>query len=140
VKIRKIEHLGLACRSAADAEAFYADVLGLPVVDRETLEDQKLKVVKVAAGDSVLELLEPLAGEEVVSKFLATRGEGLHHVCLEVDDVRAASAELAAKGYRPVWEEPRLGAGGRLVNFLRPKDAFGLLLELNQPPGSSPKP
>jgi methylmalonyl-CoA/ethylmalonyl-CoA epimerase len=135
VKIRKIEHLGLACRSAEDAEAFYAGVLGMEVVDRETLEEQKLKVVKIAAGESVLELLEPLPGEDVVTRFLAARGEGLHHVCLEVDDVREATAELVAKGFRPVWEEPHRGAGGRWVNFLRPKDAFGLLLELNQPDG-----
>jgi methylmalonyl-CoA/ethylmalonyl-CoA epimerase len=134
VKIRKIEHLGLACRSAAQAEAFYHGVLGLPVVEREELEEQRLKVVKVRAGESVLELLEPLPGEDVVSKFLDRRGEGLHHVCLEVDDVRAATAELEARGYTPVWEEPRRGAGGRRVNFLRPKDTFGLLLELNEPP------
>lgn len=134
MKIRKIEHLGLACRSAAQAEAFYHGVLGLPVVEREELEEQRLKVVKVRAGESVLELLEPLPGEDVVSKFLDRRGEGLHHVCLEVDDVRAATAELEARGYTPVWEEPRRGAGGRRVNFLRPKDTFGLLLELNEPP------
>jgi methylmalonyl-CoA epimerase len=134
MKIRKIEHLGLACRSAEAAAKFYSELLGLPVVDRETLDDQKLKVVKVAAGESVLELLEPLPGEPVISKFLEKRGEGFHHLCLEVDDVRAATAELRAKGCVPLWEEPRPGAGGRLVNFLRPREAFGVLLELNQPP------
>jgi methylmalonyl-CoA/ethylmalonyl-CoA epimerase len=134
VKIRKIEHLGLACRSAARAEAFYHGILGLPVVDREELEEQRLRVVKIQTGESVLELLEPLPGEAVVSKFLDQRGEGLHHVCFEVDDVRAATAELKARGYTPIWEEPRRGAGGRWVNFLRPKETFGLLLELNEPP------
>ncbi len=133
MKIRRIEHLGLACRSAEAAAKFYSEVLGLPVVARETLADMKLKVVKVGAGQSVLELLEPLEGEGVVSKFLAARGEGLHHVCFEVEDLVAATAELRAKGYVPLWDEPRKGAGGRWVNFLRPKDAFGMLIELNEP-------
>ncbi len=134
MRIRKIEHLGLACRSAEAAAKFYSDALGLPVVSRETLPDMKLQVVKVRAGESVLELLEPLDGEAVISKFLSARGEGVHHVCFEVDDVRAAARELSRKGYAALWEEPRPGAGGRLVNFLRPKETFGVLIELNQPP------
>jgi methylmalonyl-CoA/ethylmalonyl-CoA epimerase len=138
MKILKIEHLGLACRSAEAAARFYADVLGLPVVARETLVDMKLKVVKVQSGESVLELLEPLEGEPVISKFLASKGEGIHHVCLAVEDLRGAIRELKAKGYTPLWEEPRVGAGGRWVTFLRPKETFGVLIELNQEPGSGP--
>ena len=72
MKILKIEHLGMACRSAEAAAKFYSDVLGLPVVSRETLDDMKLKVVKVRTGESVLELLEPMDGEPVISKFLAS--------------------------------------------------------------------
>ncbi len=132
MKIRKIEHLGFACRSAEEAARFYVEALGLPVVARETLDDLKLKVVKVRSGESVLELLEPLPGEEIVSRFLASRGEGFHHVCFEVEDLRAATEELRAKGYAPVWPEPRRGAGGTWVNFLRPKETFGVLIELNQ--------
>ena len=134
MKIGRIDHLGLACRSAEAAERFYAGVLGLPVTSRETLADMKLKVVKVRSGESVLELLEPLEGEEVVSKFLSARGEGVHHVCFAVDDVRKATEELRSKGYAPVWPEPRKGAGGHWVNFLRPKETFGVLLELSQAP------
>jgi methylmalonyl-CoA/ethylmalonyl-CoA epimerase len=130
MNVRRIDHLGLAVRSVEAAERFYAGALGLPVAHRETLADMKLKVVKLRAGDSVLELLEPLPGEDVVSRFLSERGEGFHHVCLEVDDVRAATAELASRGYRPVWPEPRSGAEGRRVNFLRPKETFGTLIEL----------
>jgi methylmalonyl-CoA/ethylmalonyl-CoA epimerase len=132
VKILKIEHLGMACRSAEAAATFYAEVLGLPIVSRETLDDMKLKVVKVKTGESVLELLEPLDGEPVISKFLASRGEGIHHVCLAVEDIREAIRELKAKGYSPLWDEPKVGAGGKWVTFLRPKDTFGVLLELNQ--------
>jgi methylmalonyl-CoA/ethylmalonyl-CoA epimerase len=132
MKIGKIDHLGLACRSAEAAEKFYAGALGLPVVHRETLEAMKLKVVKIRSGESVLELLEPLPGEDVVSKFLAGRGEGIHHICFAVEDVAAATAELRAKGYTPVWPEPRRGSEGKLVNFLRPKETFGTLIELAQ--------
>jgi methylmalonyl-CoA/ethylmalonyl-CoA epimerase len=132
VKVRKIDHLGLACRSSEAAATFYAQVLGLPVVARETLEDRKLKVVKLRSGESTLELLEPLPGEAVISKFLATRGEGIHHVCFEVEDIRAAARELASQGYRPLHEEPEVGAGGHWVNFLRPRETFGVLIELSQ--------
>lgn len=132
MKIGKIDHLGLACRSAEAAEKFYAGTLGLQVVHRETLEAMKLKVVKIRTGESVLELLEPLPGEEVISKFLASRGEGVHHVCFQVEDVGAATAELKAQGYTPVWPEPRKGAEGKWVNFLKPKETFGTLIELSQ--------
>ena len=135
MKILKIEHLGLACRSVDASAKFYSDVLGLPVVSRETLDSMKLKVVKVRSGDSVLELLEPLEGEPVISKFLASKGEGIHHVCFEVEDIRGAILELKAKGYTPLWEEPKTGAGGKWVTFLRPKETFGVLIELNQDRG-----
>lgn len=132
MKIRKIEHLGLACRSAEEAAKFYTDVLGLPIESRETLLDMKLKIIKVRSGESVLELLEPLEGETVISKFLAAKGEGIHHLCFAVDDLGGATKELEAKGYAPLWEAPKRGAGGKWVNFLRPKETHGVLIELHQ--------
>lgn len=132
MKITKIEHIGIACASAEKAEAFYHGVLGLPVVARETLEHMKLKVVKVQASEVVLELLEPQAGEDVVSKFLANRGEGIHHICFEVENVAEATAYLKEKGYTTVWDAPRRGAGGKWVNFLKPRETGGVLIELNQ--------
>ena len=132
MNIRRIEHLGLACRSAEAAAKFYSDILGLPVVSRETLDDMKLKVVKVEVGESVLELLEPLPGEGTISKFLGSHGEGFHHACFEVEDIRKATEELKKKGYAPIWEEPKVGAGGKWVNFLRPRQGFGMLIEFNQ--------
>jgi methylmalonyl-CoA/ethylmalonyl-CoA epimerase len=130
--LHKIEHIGIACRSAEKAEAFYHGVLGLPVVARETLEAMKLRVVKVQASEVVLELLEPQPGEEVVSRFLDTRGEGIHHICFEVENLAEATVYLKQKGYTPVWDAPRRGAGGKWVNFLRPKETGGVLIELNQ--------
>jgi methylmalonyl-CoA/ethylmalonyl-CoA epimerase len=137
VKILKIEHLGIACRSAEAAAKFYSEILGLPIVSREIIPDMMLKVVKVKVGESVLELLQPQDGEAVVSKFLGTRGEGIHHICLEVEDIREAIRDLKAKGYAALWDEPRVGAGGKWVTFLRPKDTFGVLLELNQDRGGN---
>jgi len=133
MKVRKIEHLGIGVASLEEAMKLYRDALGLPVADLEVLGDMKLKVIKVKAGDTTLELLEPLPGETVISKFIATRGGGIHHVCFEVDDVRGATMELASRGYEPLWPEPRRGAGNRLVNFLRPKKTGGVLIEFNQP-------
>ena len=142
MKIRKIEHLGIGVPNLEEAMKLYRDALGLPVADLELLADMKLKVIKVQAGDTVLELLEPLPGETVISKFIAEKRGGIHHICFEVDNVMAATAELSAKGYEPLWPEPRPGAGGRLVNFLRPKQTGGVLIEFNQPmvkPASSPR-
>lgn len=133
MNIRKIEHIGIACRSAERAEAFYHGVLGLPVESRETIGPMKLRVTKVRASEVVLELLEPCEGEDVVSKFLAKNGEGIHHICFEVDDVAAATAYLRGKGYAPLWDTPRIGAGGKRVNFLRPKETGGVLIEVNEP-------
>src|SRR5688572_23913952 len=104
MKIRKIEHIGIAVENLADAEKLYAGVLGLPVADRETLHDRKLKVLKVQAGESVLELLEPMAGETFISKFLQSRGPGIHHICFEVDDVAAATEHFKKQGYTPVTD------------------------------------
>ena len=133
MKVNRIEHLGIGVPSLEEAMKLYRDALKLPVADLEVLGDMKLKVIKVKAGDTVLELLEPLPGETVISKFLAERKGGIHHVCFEVDDVRGATMELASRGYEPLWPEPRRGAGNRLVNFLKPKKTGGVLIEFNQP-------
>ena len=94
---------------------------------------RKLIDLKDFGGEQTLtETLEPLEGEEVVSRFIEKRGEGFHHVCFAVPDVRAAAEDLRSKGYTPLWKEPRRGAGGRRVQFLRPRETFGLLVELSQ--------
>ena len=128
----KVDHIGIACRSAETTARFYTGGLGLAIVSRETLEEMKLKVIKIGCGETVLELLEPLEGEEVIRRFLETRGEGFHHICYAVEDVQAAADDLRSKGYTPLWEEPRRGAGGCRVQFLRPRNTFGMLVELSQ--------
>jgi methylmalonyl-CoA epimerase len=133
VRVRRIEHLGLACRSAEAAAAFYSGALGLPVVARETLAAMKLKVVKVRAGESVLELLEPLEGEAVISKFLDSRGEGIHHVCFEVPNLAEALLHLEIEGIELIDTAPRRGAEGP-VAFIHPRSCHGVLVELIEAP------
>ena len=131
MNIRKIEHVGIAVRSAEAARDFYAGRLDLAAVSDETIDEMKLRIVKIEVGETVLELLEPLAGEAVISRFLDKRGEGIHHICFGVDDVAAATGEAGRRGCRVLWEEPRRGAGGRRVNFLHP--VHGVLIEFNEP-------
>lgn len=132
MNIDRIDHVGLACRNLEKAVHFYGTVLGLPIAGEETLEEMKLRVCKIRVGETILELLEPMEGEMIVSKFLRERGEGVHHICFAVEDIRAAMETLVSRGCQPVWDEPRVGAGGKWVNFLRPRDTHGVLLELNQ--------
>ncbi len=90
----------------------------------------KVRVAKLNAGNTVIELIEPLPGNENVAKFIEKRGEGIHHLCFEVADIVQATDELKEKGYTPVYPEPQVGAGGHRVNFLNLKDTAGVLIEL----------
>jgi len=138
MRIGKLDHIGIATRDSSAAETFYHGALGLPVESREDLESMKLRIVKIRLDGVVLELLEPLAGEDVVSRFLSSRGEGIHHLCFQVGNLTAALRELQARGYQAVWDVPRRGSGGAWVSFLRPKQTGGVLIELTEPAVSSP--
>lgn len=124
-----IDHLGIAVKSLAAAKGIYEN-LGLRVSPEETVEQEKVRVVMVPVGESRLELLEPTAEDSTIAKFIAKRGEGLHHVCLRVPDLAAAVAKLKKDGVRLVSEEIRVGAGGHRYVFVHPSSAGGVLLEL----------
>jgi len=126
----KIDHLGIAVRSISDAVAFYRDVLGLELSGTETVDDQGVRVALLPVGESRIELLEPVSGEAPVGRFLAKRGEGLHHICYEVDDLQSKLDELKQRGTRLLEGYPRRGAEGKLVAFLHPASAHGVLVEL----------
>lgn len=128
----RLSHLGIAVSDLDAAVAFWRDVLGMPVGGRAVVADQGVETVMIHAGDPDVELLCPTRADSPVGRFLAKRGEGIHHVCLEVPDLRAELARLAALGVPLVDAEPRVGAGGRLVAFLHPKAARGVLVELTQ--------
>ncbi|MBM4295872.1 MAG: methylmalonyl-CoA epimerase [Deltaproteobacteria bacterium] len=136
MKIKRIAHLGIAVKDLDGPKKLYGGNLNLELAGEEVVETQKVKVSFIKVGESNLELLIPTASDSPVAKFLETRGEGFHHLALEVEDIRAAVAELKAAGVRLIDENPREGAHGALVAFLHPKATFGLLVELCEYPKS----
>ena len=130
----KINHLGIATKSIEDALTFWVNGLGLKNVHTEVVEDQKVRVAMLPVGDSRIELLEPTSDDSPISKFLEKRGGGIHHVAVEVDDIRAVLADMKSKGTRLIDEEPRAGAEGCLVAFVHPAASNGVLLELVELP------
>jgi methylmalonyl-CoA epimerase len=127
----KIDHLGIAVKSLANAKAIY-EKLGLPISAEETVPAEEVRLVMVPVGESRLELLEPTSETSTIAKFLARRGEGLHHVCLRVRDLPAAVEKMKRDGVRLVSEEIKVGAGGHQYVFVHPSSAGGVLLELVQ--------
>jgi methylmalonyl-CoA epimerase len=127
----KIDHLGIAVRSIDEALAFYRDQLGLTVFLRETVSIEKVHAAMLSVGESRIELLEASHPDSVIAKFIDKRGEGLHHVALNVPDLNAAVERLKAAGAR-LLNEPRAGAGGHLYVFIHPASTGGVLMELIQ--------
>jgi len=128
----KVDHIGIATKSLEDGLAIWRDALGLAVDHTEVIDEQGVKVAMLAVGETHVELLEPLGAETSVGKFIAKRGPGIHHIAVEVQDIRASLAELKDKGVRLIDETPRIGAGGCLVAFVHPSTTNGVLLELVQ--------
>ncbi|GAB3963651.1 methylmalonyl-CoA epimerase [Actinoallomurus acanthiterrae] len=135
--LTRIDHVGIACHDLEERIAFYESTFGLIVASREVNEQQGVKeamlhVADGPAGSSYVQLLEPLHPDTPVGKFLAKRGEGVHHVGYGVDDVTAALEAVGAKGVRLLDERPRHGSMGASIAFLHPKDVGGVLTELVQ--------
>jgi len=128
----KINHLGIATKDIAGALKFWGTALGLENVHTEIVEDQKVRVAMLPLGESRIELLEPTSEDSPISKFLDKRGGGIHHIAVEVDDIRAALSKLKTQGIRLIDESPRIGAEGFLVAFVHPGSTGGVLLELVQ--------
>lgn len=125
----QIDHLGIAVKSLASAKAIY-EKLGISVSAEETVEQEQVRLVMVPVGESRLELLEATSENSAIAKFIAKRGEGLHHVCLRVPDLSAAVERLKQDGVRLVSDEIKTGAGGHRYVFVHPSSAGGVLLEL----------
>ena len=131
LKEMRIDHLGIAVSSLEKALGFYEQQLGLTVSLRETVEQEKVKVAMLPAGDSRIELLEATGPDSVIAKFIEKRGEGLHHVAVKVPDLASIVARLKANGAR-LLNDPRPGAGGHQYVFVHPSSTGGVLLELIQ--------
>lgn len=128
----ELDHIGIAVREIESALVAYREALGLSLDAIETVPEQGVKVAMLALGPAHIELLEPTDPDGPVGKFLAARGEGIHHISLSVPDLPAALAAARAAGLRLIDETPRTGAGGKLIAFLHPKSTHGVLIELSQ--------
>ncbi len=127
--VNRVHHTGVVVRSLEESYVFFRDTLGLRFVREAVMEDQGVKAALLDLGNGLLELLEPIESGTGIAHFLEKRGEGLHHVCLEVDDIKAALAELKADGVELIDEEPREGLTGTIA-FLQPNALHGVLVEL----------
>lgn len=128
-----IDHIGVAVEDLDAALPHYTDVLGLPLVHRETLAEQGLEAALLDVGDSHVELLAPLTPDTTVGRFIAGRGPGMHHVAYRVDEIERALAALADSGVRLIDERPRTGIRGSRVAFLHPSSTGGVLTEIVEP-------
>ena len=132
MKILKIDHIGIASKSIDQVAPFWNAILGLPMAGRETVEEQKATTAFLPVGESELEILESTSPDGALAKFIETRGEGIQHIALRVDNLEEALRELKAKGVRLIDEKPRRGAGGAKIAFIHPKSTNGVLLELSE--------
>ncbi len=130
MEIKKVNHIGIAVESLDEALKLYRDTFGMVPVEVEEVASMSLIAAKLRPGETDIELLEGIEGAGPIGKFVEKNGPGIHHICLEVDDIEAALEELKTAGYRLIDEEPRTGAGGYRVAFLHPKSCGGVLLEL----------
>jgi len=131
--IKQLDHVAIAVPSLDEAVPFYRDVLGLPFMYFEEVPDQKVKVACFDLGGMRLELLQPVSDDSPISKFLASRGGGLHHLAFRTEDVSGELERVKQLGVRLIDEKPREGAGHMKIAFLHPKSTQGVLLELTQP-------
>lgn len=130
--IQKIDHIGIAVVSIAEARKMY-EALGLQVTAIEDVPHEGVRVAFIPCGETKIELLEPLSPDSTVGKYIEKRGPGVHHICMASDDVRADDARLREQGFQVLRPEPTRGAGGCWVQFVHPKSTGGVLLELSEP-------
>ena len=130
MKIKHIDHIGIAVKSIEEGGKFFTEMLGLKLQKVEIIEDQKVKTGFFPITDSELELLESTAPDGPVAKYIDSRGEGVQHIAFRVENIDEALKELKEKGVRLIDQEPRNGAGGARIAFIHPKESHGVLVEL----------
>lgn len=131
--IKKISHIGVAVKNIEEARKLYEEVFGLKVGDIEVSEEQKVKIAFIPVGDTRIELLEATDPQSPVAKFIESRGEGVHHIAFETDNIEVELSKFKEKGLRLIDEKPRLGAHKTKIAFIHPKSTFGVLFELCEP-------
>lgn len=130
--MKRIDHIAIAVENLEEALRFYQEALGLELLGVEVVAEQGVRVAKLDAGNTHIELLEPLNAETPVGKFLSQRGQGLHHICFGVDDIDCELKKLDAANARLIDKTPKIGAGGAQIAFVHPKATGGVLMELSQ--------
>ena len=130
MKVKHIDHIGIAVKSIEQAGKFYSEHLGLKIEDIENVADQKVNVAFIPITDSEVELLQSTDPDGPVAKYIDAKGEGVQHIAFRVDNIKEALEELKAKGVRLIDQEPRKGAGGAKIAFIHPKETNGVLVEI----------
>lgn len=133
-KIKRIDHVALVVEDIGDALAFWQDCLGIRLDHQQNVPQEHSSIAFLPVGDSEIELVQPTSEDSGVAKYLQKRGPGMHHICLEVDDIHAMLAQLKAKDVRLIHDEPVLAESGKQYAFIHPKAAFGVLVELYELP------
>jgi methylmalonyl-CoA epimerase len=128
----KLDHIGIAVKDIEEALKFYSKGLGLECTHIEEVENQRVKIAFLPAGDANLELVQATSSDSAIAKFIEKKGEGIQHIALRVDDIERALTDLEAKGYTLIDKTPRIGAHNSKIAFLHPKSTNGVLLELVQ--------
>jgi len=130
--LEKIDHIGIAVKSVEQVKSLYNDIFDVKPHFEEIVEDQKVKAIGIRVGESNLEFLEPTSADSPIAKFLHKRGEGLHHISIQVANIYDTLRKMKSSGIRLIDETPRIGAEGKLIAFIHPKSMNGILIELSQ--------
>jgi methylmalonyl-CoA epimerase len=130
----KVDHIGIAVKDLQDTLNLYKKILENSEVQIEEVPTEKVRVATIPLGDTRIELLEPMSDESAIAKFIKEKGEGVHHIAVAVEDIKASIGKLSAEGLRVLYPEPRPGSHGKMITFVHPKSTRGVLLELCQLP------
>ena len=136
IKAKGLDHVAIAVKDLPRAIAVYRDALGLDLAEEEEVAEQQVRTAIFGRGMGRIELICPTTEDSGVARFLAKRGDGLHHLCIEVEDIDASLAQLKAQGAPLIDDSPKRGAGGARVAFIHPRGTGGVLIELRQGPKS----
>ncbi len=137
--VKRIDHIGVAVEDAAELARLFCELLGTESLGEEALSGEGVKVFSVVAGDDTIEFFEPTRSDHSVRRFLDKRGNALHHICIEVDDLDQELARLHKLGVELVDRKPRAGAHSRQVAFVHPRSTGGILIELCERGGTGPR-
>ncbi|MFJ8262038.1 methylmalonyl-CoA epimerase [Rummeliibacillus sp. NPDC094406] len=128
--MENVDHIGIAVNDLDERVTYYTNVLGMKLINVEEVESEQVRVAFIDAGNTHIELLEPLTKESAIYKYLEKRGEGIHHIALAVTGIEQEMVKMQAEGARLLSEQPKIGAGGAKVVFIHPKSSYGVLYEL----------